>query len=77
MQQHIRTHGSVITRMVVTPGFRSFFADPANALRVYANTSEPTTIAGSALAGFEDHAVLLVGYNNTGGRDTPLTGYWG
>jgi len=55
IQQHIRQHGAAVTRFVVTDTFTEFFK--SNPTGVYKAEKEE----GGWL-----HAVVLVGYNNTG-----------
>ena len=55
-QEHIRIYGGVITRFDILSDFRRVFLNQANKMKVYSPQ------AGAALV--EQHAVLLVGYDN-------------
>eukprot|EP00775_Hariotina_reticulata_P007443 gene7443-7653_t len=61
LQQYIRMYGAVMTRLYVTPSFTQFFK--SNRTGVF-NGSSSVSSSGKSKGFF--HAVLLVGYNNTG-----------
>lgn len=70
IQQHIRDYGaSVITRMVLPPGFKKWFDSPQHKRAVYDGPGAGTIEAEKAGDAGINHAIVLAGYNN-------IEGYW-